>query len=156
MKTPAKTAKTIKGMNVATVKESAVRIVNLEISRQLTEAGRRACLDIGLLLVGVLEQYQVYYREVGHMAIDLATIQKHFAPAVWEKLNNNQRLVLEAAMHNQVKVVQGQIFQHMKYLLENKAGMDRMGPGGQEAVEARLRELQGLEEEAEPAHAAAL
>ncbi len=147
MKLPPKTTKTIKGMSVAKIKESAERIVNLEISRQLTADGRRACLDIGLLLVSVLEQYQVYYREVGHMAIDLATIQKHYAPAVWEQLNTNQRLVLEAAMHNQVKVVQGQISQHMKYMLTNKAGIEAMGPGGQEAVEARLRELQGIGEE---------
>lgn len=147
MKTTPKTTKTIKGMNVAQVKESAVRIVNLEIARQLTEDGRRACLDIGLLLGGVLEQYQVYYQEVGHMAIDLATIQNHFAPAVWEKLNTNQRRVLEAAINAEAKVVQGQISQHMKYLLENRAGMDRMGPNGQSAVEARLRELQGIAEE---------
>jgi hypothetical protein len=147
MKPLAKTTKTVKGMSTAKVKESAVSIVNKEIGRQLSAAGRQACLDIGVLLVKVLDAYQLYYQEVGHMTIDLATIKQHYAPEVWAKLNTNQRLVLESACITQGKATQAAIDRHMKYLLDNKRGMDTMGPNGQAAVEARLLELQGLGEE---------
>jgi hypothetical protein len=142
-KAPAK-ATTIKGMSVPKVKEAAVRIVNLEIGRQLSAAGRQACLDIGALLVQVLDAYQVYANEVGHMTIDLPTIKGHFSSEVWAKLNTNQRLVLEAAIQAQGLATQAAIDKHMNYLRENKAGMDTMGPNGQAAVQARLLELQGL------------
>jgi hypothetical protein len=147
MKTAATTTKTVKGMSVAKVKESATHIVNKEIGRQLSAAGKQACLDIGVLLVKVLDAYQVYYQEVGHMSIDLATVKQYFAPAVWDKLNNNQRLVLEAACIAYGKQTQAAIDRHMDYLLKNKKGMDTMGPNGQAAVEARLLALQGLGEE---------
>jgi hypothetical protein len=147
MKTPVKATKVIKGMSVAKVKESAMHIVNKEIGRQLSAAGRQACLDIGLLLVQVLDAYEVYAQEVGNMEIDLTTIKKHFTPAVWDSLNNNQRLVLESAIFNQGKATQAAIDKHISYLRENKAGMDRMGPKGQEAIETRLLELQGVGEE---------
>ncbi len=152
MKVPAKsTPKTIRGMSVAKVQESAVHIVNKEVGRQLSAVGRQACLDIGVQLLKVLDLYRVYAQEVGHMVIDLPTIKEHFAPEAWAKLTNNQRLVLEAAIINQAKAHQAAIDRHLKYLLDNKAGIDNMGPNGQAAVEARLLELQGLpvgEEEA--------
>lgn len=147
LKPAVKTTKTVKGMSVAKVKESATLIVNKEIARQLTPAGRQAALDIGMLLVQVLDVYQVYFQEVGHMAIDLATVKNHFSAEVWAKLNNNQRLVLEAAVVARAKATQLAIDRHMEYLLENKRGMDTMGPNGQAAVEARLLELQGIGEE---------
>lgn len=147
MKTPATTTKTVKGMSVAKVQESAVHIINKEIGRQLSAAGRKACLDIGLLLVQVLEVYEVYAQEVGNMEIDLTTIKNHFKAEVWAKLNNNQRLVLQAAIISQGKATQAAIDRHIKYLRENKAGMDRMGPNGQAAIDARLLELQGVGEE---------
>jgi hypothetical protein len=150
-KLPLKPAtKTVKGMSTAKVKESAVSIVNKEIGRQLSPAGKQAALDIGVLLVKVLDAYQVYYHEVGNMTIDLATVKNHFAAEVWAKLNNNQRLVLEAAVVAQAKGTQAAIDRHMKYLLENKRGVDTMGPNGQAAVEARLLQLQGIGEEGAP------
>ena len=134
-------------MSVPRVKESAVHIVNKEIGRQLSAAGRQACLDIGLLLVQVLEAYEVYAHEVGHMTIDLATIKGHFKPEAWARLTNNQRRVLEAAIVAQGRATQAAIDRQISYLRENKAGMDRLGPDGQAAVEARLLALQGVGEE---------
>jgi hypothetical protein len=142
-KTTAKTT-LIKGMSVVKVKESAIRIVNLEIGKQLSPAGRQACLDIGVLLVQLLDVYRVYANEVGHMTIDLATISSYFKPESWAKLTNNQRLVLEAGIQAQGLATQAAIDKHMAYLLENKAGMDSMGPNGQAAALARLLELQGV------------
>lgn len=150
MSTPKKTATkatTIRGMSVPKVKESAVHIVNKEIGRQLSAAGRQACLDIGVLLVQLLDVYSVYAHEVGHMSIDLATISSHFTPGAWAKLNNNQRLVLEAAINAQARATQAAIDKHMDYLLENKRGMDNLGENGQAAALARLLELQGVGKE---------
>jgi len=137
----------IKGLSVAKLKESAILIVNKEIGRQLTPAGRQACLDIGVLLVQVLEAYQVYYQEVGHMAIDLATIKDYFTEESWAEFTNNQKLTLQAAIKARANGMQEAINRHMNYLLDNKRGMDTMGPKGQDAAAFRLLELQGLGEE---------
>jgi len=140
--------KTVKGMSVPKLQASAEHIVNKEIGRQLSAAGRQACLDIGVLLVQVLEAYLVYFVEVGHMEIHLDTISGYFAPEVWAKLTNNQKLALEAAVKLRAKAMQDAIDRHMKYLLENKNGMDTMGPNGQAAAAHRLLQLQGIGEEA--------
>lgn len=146
-KLPAVKKPTIKGMSVAKLKASAEHIVNKEIGRQLSDAGREACLDIGVLLVQVLEHYEVYFNEVDKMAIDLNTIKAHFAPEVWAKFNANQAAVLEAAIRGQINGTLAAIGRHMQYLRTNKRGMDTLGPTGQAAIEARLLALQGLGEE---------
>jgi hypothetical protein len=139
--------KTIKGMSVAKLKETGVHIINKEIGRQLSAAGRQACLDIGVLLMQLLDVFELYYQEVSHMEINLDVVKSYFAPEVWAKLNTNQRLVLEAACMAQAKSMQASLDRHIKYLEENRRGIERMGPNGQEAVAARLLELQGLGEE---------
>jgi len=134
-------------MSVAKVKETGAHIMNKEIGRQLSAAGRQACLDISVLLTQLHQVFQVYYDEVSHMEIDLAVVKGYFAPQVWASLTNNQRLALEAACIAHGKGIQASIDRHMNYLLENQRGIDRMGPNGQEAVAARILELQGLGEE---------
>lgn len=138
---------TVRGLSVPKLKETAVHIVNKEVSRQLSAAGKQACLNIGVGLLKVLEDYQVYYDEVGQMDIDLATIAQYFTPEVWASFNNNQKQVLEAAIRGRAQGFQENLDRHIKYLRDNKAGVETLGPSGQAAVEARLRELQGLGEE---------
>lgn len=137
---------TVKTPNNDAVAQMAELIVKKEITRMLGPAGGLTLMKIGALMQLIHPLYKHYFDVVDTGVIQLETIQGYFSPAMWAKMSNAKKRLLEVGIRKEVEHQKKQIHNMAMVLWENDTQLATLSPKGQAALGFVMQELMGTPE----------